>query len=467
MKQLVATAVCLGLALISAADSPLKYAPLAADARTFGRNIQRTMRALADSTPAKRNTVKILFYGQSITEQKWADAVLADLRARFPHADIVAENRALAGFSSQLLVKTAESDLYPFYPDLLIFHVYGAHNSYEDIIRRVRERTTAEVLMQTDHVTKEKDFAEETDPAKLPPRGEHWDAFMNHNWLPSVAKKYGAELCDQRALWKQYLRENKLEPKALLSDNVHLNARGEFLMAECVTSYLRRDAALDSPDDGRIKTYVVGEDCKLDGGALSLDFDGNRVDLVFKPGAAPGSRVAPRLDGARPSSLPGVVAFTRAVATPGGKWPVVAGFVPAASTTVPEDWTMRVTRDFANPKRHTFTLSGSVTGPDGEGASDAPFASKSGRVKIDPEHWNAEYAFQLAGGKPVPAEFVVRWKSVALGADEIAVPAPCGVGLESAVTVAQGFVNGPHRLTIGAGAESVAAVRVYRPLPAK
>ena len=459
-------AACLGLALLSAADSPPKYAPLVADAHTFGRNIQRTMRALAESTPGKRNTVKILFYGQSITEQKWAGAVLADLRARFPHADIAAENRALAGFSSQLLVKTAESDLYPFYPDLLIFHVYGAHNSYEDIIRRVRERTTAEVLMQTDHVTKKQDFAEETDPAKLPPRGEHWDAFMNHNWLPSVAKKYGAELCDQRALWKQYLRENKLEPKALLSDNVHLNAHGEYLMAECVKSYLRRDAALESADDERVKTYVVGEDCKLDGGALALDFIGNRVDLVFKSGAEPRARVEPRLDGARPTALPGVVAFTRAVAVPGGKWPVVAGFVPTAST-VPEDWTMRVTRDAANPKRSTFVLSGSVTGPDGEGASDAPFASKSGRVRIDPEHWSAEYAFMLAGVKPEPAEFVVRWKSVALAADEFAVPAARGAGLESAVTVAQGFANGPHRLTVAAGAESVAAVRVYRPLPAK
>ena len=59
----------------------------------------------------------------------------------------------LGGFASQLLVKTAETDLYPFQPDLLIFHVYGAHDKYEDIIRRTRERTTAEILLQNDHVT--------------------------------------------------------------------------------------------------------------------------------------------------------------------------------------------------------------------------------------------------------------------------------------------------------------------------
>ena len=74
-----------------------------------------------------------------------------------------------------MLVKTAETDLYPFQPDLLIFHVYGAHNTYEDNIRRTRERTTAEILIQTDHVnvTTPADFTEETDAAKLPPNGKH------------------------------------------------------------------------------------------------------------------------------------------------------------------------------------------------------------------------------------------------------------------------------------------------------
>ncbi len=36
---------------------------------SYGRNLQRTMTRLVTSTPQKRNTVKTLFYGQSITEQ--------------------------------------------------------------------------------------------------------------------------------------------------------------------------------------------------------------------------------------------------------------------------------------------------------------------------------------------------------------------------------------------------------------
>jgi hypothetical protein len=100
------------------------------DTNKRGHGIQRTTTLLATSTPTKRNTVRILFYGQSITEQNWWQAVADDLRRRFPHANLIIENRALGGHSSQLLVKTAEADLYPFYPDLLIFHVFGSHLDY-------------------------------------------------------------------------------------------------------------------------------------------------------------------------------------------------------------------------------------------------------------------------------------------------------------------------------------------------
>ena len=101
----------------AAAETP-SYPPAKfPDTRAWGKNIQRTMRMLATSTAEKPNTVRILFYGQSITEQKWSAMVEQDLRERFPHAKMIVENRALGGFSSQLLVKTAETDLYSFQPD--------------------------------------------------------------------------------------------------------------------------------------------------------------------------------------------------------------------------------------------------------------------------------------------------------------------------------------------------------------
>ncbi len=461
---LLAMTLACGAAMAAlAAEYPPTRFP---DPGRWGRHIQRTMRLLATSTAEKRNTVRILFYGQSITEQKWAKLVEEDLRRRFPHANLIVENRALGGFASQMLVKTAETDLYPFQPDLLIFHVYGAHNAYEDIIRRARERTTAEILMQNDHVTRPADFTEETDSAKLPPAGQHWDAFMNHNWLPSLAKKYGAELCDQRALWKAYLKENNLEPKALLKDAVHLNAHGEWLMAECVKAYLRYDPRLGpSPAENWVKTYAVGRDARWTDGHLRLEFEGARVDAVCHGGAAGPATV--RIDGRKPSEFTELYGFTRAVAKPEGrwlvKWPVIAPIASQAPLLV-EDWLLAVTKDVANDKLFTFALTGSQTGPDGSGRSDMRFISKSGRVVIETNDWNVTYALSLAGIKPVPNKFDVKWNAEPHFVDEFTPAAVKDPATEIAVTLAQGLPNTRHTLELaGDGAASVAAIRVYRP----
>ncbi len=467
-RRLLPLTFALGLTLSVARGGGTNDYPPARfpDASGWGRNLQRTMRLLATSTAEKRNTVRILFYGQSITEQKWAKLVEEDLRRRFPHANLIIENRALGGFSSQFLVKTAETDLYPFQPDLLIFHVYGAHDKYEDIIRRTRERTTAEILMQNDHVTKPADLTEETDATKLPPAGKHWDAFMNHNHLPSLAKKYGAELCDQRALWKAYLAENQLEPKALLRDNVHLNEHGEWLMAECVKAYLRYDPKLaPSPAEDWVKTYEVGKDVKWANGKLRFDFDSSHVDAIGKSGKA--APAAVRIDGRKPSEFAELYGFTRAVTKPEGKWlvkwPVIAPIGSEARLQV-EDWTLAVTQDAANEKLFTFTLTGSKTGVDGAGRSDARFVSDSGRVVIETNAWNVAYAMNLAGIQPVPDQFQVKWRVEPHFMDEFISPDVTKANPESVVALASGLPNAKHTLEIsGSDATPIAALRVYRP----
>ena len=90
-------------------------------------HLRRSLTLMQSSTPTDRKTVRILFYGQSITQQSWWREVERYLRATYTDAHLIIENRAIGGHASQLLVKTAEADLYPFQPDLLIFHVYGSH----------------------------------------------------------------------------------------------------------------------------------------------------------------------------------------------------------------------------------------------------------------------------------------------------------------------------------------------------
>ena len=81
------------VAVVLIAAAPSSFPPTNfPDSSNWGCNVQRTMRLLATSTPENRHTVRILFYGQSITEQNWTKLVADDLRQHFPHANLVIEN---------------------------------------------------------------------------------------------------------------------------------------------------------------------------------------------------------------------------------------------------------------------------------------------------------------------------------------------------------------------------------------
>ncbi|QIF01118.1 SGNH/GDSL hydrolase family protein [Roseimicrobium sp. ORNL1] len=433
------------------------------DASQRGKNIQRTMRLLAESTPQKKNTVRILFYGQSITAQKWTKLVVEDLKKRFPNANIISENRALSGYASQLLSRTAETDLYPFQPDLVIFHVFGAHDKYEDIIRHVRERTTAEILQQNDHLGAKDKLIEEMDPDKNRINGGNWNGFMNFNWLPQISRNYQTEFCDQRTIWKNHLTQHKLEPQALLTDAVHLNEKGEAVMAAAVISYLRHDPKLGpSPAEAWTKDYVVGKDVSWKDGKLGLDFEGSVVELIVAAGAN-ATPVQVSIDGKKPSELKQLYGFTRAVAKPGGHWPVI---MPLHAEKLPliEDWTMEVKKEGADDKLFSFTLSGSKTGADGEGRSDQKFVSKSGRIVIEPEDWGVAFPMGMAGLKPVPEKFTVKWSVVPWFMDTFQAPMVVEPSVETRVLLLQGLANEKHTLELTGGGESrILAIRVGKP----
>lgn len=434
---------------------------------TYGRHIQRTMTLLATSTPQRRHTVKILFYGQSITEQTWAKLVSEDLRRRFPHANLLIENRAIGGHSSPRLIKTMEADVLPFYPDLVIFHVYGDDGDYERIIRRIRQETTAEVLIQTDHLRRTDDpLKEETDPARIVRSKETHNNWMNYVFLPRVAKQYGAELVNQRELWKAYLRDYQLTPGVLLKDGVHLNEHGNFVMAEIVKAYLRYDPKFPQATwQDTVKTYQVGKDLRWRNGKLELEFEGNRVDAIAADGAARPAAVL--IDGKRPSEFPESYAFTRVthypqISRPSAKWPTMLR-VQVGKPLLVEDWALTLVELSPDHKQVKFKLHGSRTGADGAGVSTERFVSNSGRIIIEPGDWNLEYCLQVLKD-PVTPGFKIEWKVVPLFADEFRPQINQDRAIESVVTLAQGLKNGKHKLEITGGQKTpIAAIRVYRP----
>ena len=463
MKNL--TCLCfvllLKLSLVSNAQSypaPKSFG----DVQSFGKNIQRTMRLLATSTPEKRNTVKILFYGQSITEQKWTERVVNHLKNRFPHANLITENRAIGGHSSQRLHKTAEADLYPFYPDLVIFHVYGSHVDYEKIIKGIREKTTAEILMQNDHINKVEQLSEVTDPAKALPHVD-WGAFMNHNFLPKTAKKYGAEFCDQRSVWKQYLKDYSLKPSDLLKDGIHLNAHGEYLMGEIVNSYLRYDPKFKENNWQNISDLKP----VIRGNQIELTVDGNRIDIISK---SKGNTVQVIIDDKKPSEISSLYKFSRTGYFPRMNWPCLLR-VQSQKPLLEETWTATLNNVSKDGKSFNFKIEGSKTGFDGEGHSSKKFVSKSGRVVIDPKDWNIEYGMKVnpSGGKKVLAgNYKFSWKVLPMFKNSFAPEGPKGPSIEQSLTIAQGLHNGKHKLILqGSGVNSIKAIRVYKPTPVK
>lgn len=433
------------------------------DPAMLGVGVQRTMSLLASSTPERRNTVRLLYYGQSGMESGWCEMLTELLKQRFPHANLIIENRALGGFSSQRLVRTSETDLYTFYPDLMILNVLGADGDYEDIIRRTRERTTAEILILTNHVRKLDEIEGETNPENIVRGVSDWNLYFDCNFLPAVAKKYGCGFGNIREIWKRYLRDTGIDSEILLGgDKFHLGPKGCQVMAEIVNAYLTYRPELPH-DDTNVQTSIVGKDIHWVDDKLTLDFTGNRVDVVMKEATATTASVT--IDGTPPSNIPELYKFTRALATPGAKWPVILKITSLVPLLV-EEWTMQVTVNHNNPKHYIFTVQGSLTGADGAGSSEQLFVSNSGRIVIDPADWDVEYALTGLPRIPIPDNFVVNWRVEPYFVDDIISPKIKDDGTETIVTLAQGLVNGQHTLEITGGQQtSIKTIRIYRPMP--
>jgi hypothetical protein len=168
--------------------------------------LARSLAIVRESTAAQPQVLRVLFYGQSMTSPHWTDLAEECLRRTYPHTQFVVRNMAIGGISAKQLQRTVERDVTDFYPDLLIFHVYGDHRAYERITRIIRSRTAAEVIVQTDPV---KEPVEPLCPEGLhltliPPPGckgvlyykqRTWEEYMSSVVIPSLASRYALGAC--------------------------------------------------------------------------------------------------------------------------------------------------------------------------------------------------------------------------------------------------------------------------------
>jgi len=415
----------------------------------FGSMIPRTMRKLAESTPEHHNKVKIIIYGQSIMAQEWWMNVARELHERYPNADLTVMNKAIGGVTTPWLLRTAEADIYPEYPDLIIFHAYEVQKdgSLEKLVRNFRSRTSAEILILSHHPS-------ESGPGRL----------IENQTLQQVAAKYGCEYVANSEEWDYYLLDGRgpsSKAQDYRMDGIHLNALGFQLESFFVAEHFQFDPAFHNDWSNTITSITPKPDARR---RVKLTFDGNRVDLIAAPAAA-GQKLGSAtilVDGKAPSKFPELYAKTLATWTEPDLWVFPPAWrVLSEKPLVLEDWTCRVTKivPASAPNKNDgyfeFEVEGSKTGKDGTGRSDTRFVSNSGRVVLEPE-----WMLYNGTGK------AFTWKVIPQFIDTYRATAVTDPSREISTTLFQGLAPGKHTLEIvpnGDGIVPIAEIRVHRP----
>jgi len=424
------------------------------------RHIQRTMRQLNSET-GPGEPVKIFFYGQSITAQPWTLGVARVLKSRFPDTrwNMQFVNRAVGGYQADKLSRIADALLYPEYPDLVIFHDYGKLGHVEEMIRRLREETTAEIVIWTSHVRVSGEHAKKW-------QEEHpifgWDDERRNEGFRQIARKYDCLLIDVRRMWKEHLARTGEAPKAYLKDVIHLNEKGNKLLAQMIGRELVRTtkygegSLVRSVSRVPVKTLATAED-----GGITLRFTGNRV-VAVADGTNTDQPLSVKLDGKELSSFPEMFTYTPMEPNVRTLLRVGIGKNPVPN----EEWTITFLQHTTSAKAKwslPFKLTGSVTGDDGEGDINTDFVSRSGRVRMESIDWmrglGQSFLFRK---KQLPSSLNrLTFNIIPMYADSFA---PGGKGHETVLV--QGVAKGEHTLTIAppkGGKLGIDTLRVHCP----
>ena len=448
----------------------LKSVPPPEHPEFLGAKIQRTM-ALLESGKYTHRPVRIMFYGQSI-EGLWTELLVQRLRERYPETQIMFDNRAIGGWFVWRLKKTLKHDILRWQPDLVLFSAYqGTAEVWERFLSDLRRETTADIVIRTNHMGRHDKLDGPVETAET--------VTLRH-----LAQKYDVELIELRAEWMNYLNTHQLPVMELLSDGIHLNRKGDTLMALLYERHFRYNAGSRqgwANTVRRFDTMRFVEDRKSDEtvltgpgwtrtdrgyaqsasaqDALKLKFVGNRIDLVLPPGRG-GAAIL--IDGKRPSQF-GLFHGTKPWARTREHYSYLPNDLMAyhlGANAQEETWTLAYTHASPDKLHVRFRLTGSKTGPDGEGENDRDFVSKSGRITILADDWGTAVRTRKPSTEPqvlqpLQQQAQLVWHVMPDSMDTVygdptwRANADYYVGMPySYVTIADGLPCGAHELTL-------------------
>jgi hypothetical protein len=431
----------------------LKELPEPSKDLRYGEHMKRTMHLLSTSTKERPNKVKILFYGQSITRQDYSRKIIeAMLREKFPHAQLEVLNPAIGGYQAPRSLLTMHHTLIPEQPDLVVFHVYGGEDdgSYEEILKRIREETSAELVCVTHHL-------DNYGPEQETQRDEASQLRRD------LARKYNAELVDVRKHWRRYLEMHDLRVEDLLVDKIHHNQHGGELWGALQARHFQVQPANPIDWDDRVSQFDLREGVpdflRLDpskwsadaeglrnngaGGILTIPFEGSRLDAVIQQGRG---RAEIRVDGRKPSEILSNWAANLPSQTPIDYRPAIMRVI-LHGQPVEETW--RVTVEWCSDDGNEFIYSvrGSISGDQGEGDHTSVYRSKNDIIELRPEWFTMEHAIRIKR-EPIPTPFEITWSVYPMVPDVLELSI-AGKKPIRQTTLVQCLPDGAHELTIG------------------
>ncbi|MET0279492.1 MAG: hypothetical protein ABW278_00005 [Steroidobacteraceae bacterium] len=436
--------------------------------------LARTASILRAATADHPRVLRVLFYGQSISTPRWTERAVEELRSAYPNVAFDTRNLAIGGFDAEKLQWTVERDVREFYPDLIVFHVFGDHHAYEKIIRTFRSWTTADIVVSTDHVIEpveplcDAGFHLRLSAAPgckgvLWFRQNSWTEYMSGVWIPAMARKYGLAVEPRREGWSAYLQRLALQPEQLLADSVHPNEAGWALMSHLFVAWFLQAVAERDPQILPDSPQVVSLPLPQPGIPARYAFTGNRLELLSSSPLQGFVRV--RIDGRAQQETDGCWLDSRTTPLPAEQdWPAIRQVRVDPSYHRADTWTLRITGLNAAQDRFRFSLSSELLGADGAGNSQSRFRSPSGRVGIDPQQWVLAAAVKNSG-QGVPEGFSIQWHRSFVCGDEAAVTLPGG-GSDQRYVIATNLANTSHvaEVELSPTAPEIHEIRAYRPM---
>jgi len=317
-----------------------------------------------------------------------------EMTKRFPKAPPI-EYKKMVGNSCpwQYLRGWARHLVFADQPDLILTYTIGDPQHLDLLLTELRQHTTADIIVPSIH-WRMRDVAN---------WGKSEDAAdQKVAALREICAKHQAEFVENRRDWGTYLKANGLPIQALLKDAVHQNGYGAKIINQNILSHLRRPPGY--PDQAvrerRVNAEALvassqgfrrdGEDLVSSeaGARLKVVFEGNRIELIGVS-AADSGLVKVLIDGVPAGEAPCFLATyiqgdknnAKPTKTSNPRDQSPHG-ITLGEKQVLQDWAILMTSDQGD-----FTLTGSVTGEDGQGNAYKPFRSSSGQIIMEPDLW--------------------------------------------------------------------------------